>query len=117
ALGRARHRSEPAAACGRPYASFRALPPRRSWGVPLVGTRELEEHVLEARLGPRPAELVEGALGDDSPAVEDHDAIAQPLGHLEQMGRDQDAQAACRPLAQQIFQRARGSRVEPGEWL
>jgi hypothetical protein len=67
--------------------------------------RELEEHVLERRLGAASAQLDQTSLGALLAVVEDENAIAQPFGDLEQVRRHQDAVPARRALAQQILER------------
>ena len=70
-----------------------------------------------AHLGPsgHPAgERLGAAVGDDSPAVEDQDAVGQLLGLVEVVRRQQDGGVLqVRQPVHQVVEPAAGKRVEP----
>jgi hypothetical protein len=57
------------------------------------------------------------ALGDDPAAIDDGDAVAEHLGLVHVVGREQDRAAVLAEAAQQVPQLPPRLRVEPGRRL
>src|SRR5215471_15519849 len=75
---------------------------------------EAQEDVFEARVaGAEPlTQLDECARGDEAALVDDRDAVAEVLGDLEHVGREQYRPTAVAQTDQQILDRAGAARVE-----
>src|SRR5438445_66214 len=110
----ARYTTPYAMKAGRPKSSAIQLEATRRRSC---RARDGEEHGLEravavdrvaARGG---AQLREAAERDQAPAIEDADPVAERLGHVETVGREEDRDAARRQLDEQAAQRDRTLRI------
>ena len=90
---------------------------RRAWrSAACVGAPRRQRQV-QPLAGDPPLELGGGALGDDAAAVDDGDAVGQPVGLLEVLGGEEDRHAAgrrARAITSHIACRLRGSRPVVG---
>ena len=81
---------------------------------------ELEEHILERRgiaaMGVRP-QLGEGALGDQATRLDHADPLGHPLGHVQDVRRQDHRPAARDMRVEQVLRQTRGLGVESGQRL
>ena len=63
------------------------------------------------------AQFVEAALGDDAAALDDADAIGEPLGDLEDVGGEDHRAAGGDARDQQVLHLPGDGGIEPGQRL
>src|SRR5438105_5770190 len=80
---------------------------------------ELQEQLLQARVARAmlPPQVVHRALGHDLAVLDDGDAVAHRLGHLERVGAHEHGAAPARELPENVLQQSRRLRVEPDHRL
>ncbi len=82
------------------------------------GRQDLALDAEADRPGPAgPFQLSERATGDDPPAVDDGERLAQRLGGLHLVGREDDRAALVAQLHERLAQQREVDRVEAGERL
>src|SRR4029453_3317524 len=70
-----------------------------------AAARELQEHggQMLVLTSSHPPHLVDRALGDDAPLVDDADAVAHLLGHLQRVRAHQDRDAVTAHAAEDVL--------------
>ena len=96
-----------------PFCSTIVAPPRPS-SQRRARALDLDLEVAPARRRPQ---LVDGAVGGDPAAGDDHDVLADVLDEVELVAGEDNPDAGRRPLAEDLGHRRDPDRVEAGERL
>src|ERR1035438_4728081 len=79
--------------------------------------REVAKNVLEGGFVGGRLERIGGAVGDQRALVDDEDAVADTLDHIEHVGAVQDGFAGGGESGEQVFDEDGGIDIETGEGL
>ena len=72
------------------------------------------ERQVDAAAGDTPLELLRGPLGDEASAVEDRDAVGEPVGLVEVLGGQEDGGAVADEAADDVPHGAAAAGIEAG---
>ncbi len=103
-----------------PRAAVTPRPGPRAGTIRAATAREIEEDVVERRLGEIGAgrevglEALRGVVGDHAPVVHDHDSLGHRIGFVEVVRREEDGHAGLLAQAQDVVPEVRAVlRIEP----